>query len=202
MATTKDTDKKPASGGEKKGARESSVIDPAVQEQVAQLQRQLEDERLQRHALIETNNMLACLLAQRGDSRSAPAAKPAGATAMNLRSSGSTVVASVAPFAARASGARVFVSCKLDQFTAENIVIGVIQGVGSSTGNIDLDTKLGIGGLGWDDNTKKSAFGIARVLVGDEGCLLIGQAADFLALSTIEDVVKFLRNNSVHRSVP
>ena len=63
---------------------------------------------------------------------------------------------------------------------------------------IDLDTQLGPGsGLGWDKDTKESAFGFARHLVDKKNCMLLGQPADFAALKTIEDMVKYVENNSV-----
>lgn len=204
MANTKSGDKQSGASTPETRRGKASVkkAEPpntnALSNQIVELERQLADEQMQRMTLIESNNMLTRMLFDGGHSaaEAEPVALPSGRRAASF---GPEAAAKrPASFAERAAAARGFVPCGMGRVAAENVVIGTVAGVGSIPAGIDLDTELGPGsGLGWDKDTKESAFGFARHLVGKRDCLLLGQPADFAALKTIEDMVKYVENNSV-----
>jgi len=204
MATTKSGDNQSGARTPKTRRGKATVKKPeqpntnALLDQIAELERQLADERMQRMTLIETNNMLTRMLFDGGHSAS-EAESVALSSGRRAGSFGEEAAAMPpASFAVRAESAGGFVPCGMGRVAAENVVIGTIAGVGRSTAGIDLDTELGPGGgLGWDKETKESAFGFARHLVGTKNCLLLGQPADFAALRTVEDMVEYVDNNSV-----
>jgi len=153
---------------------------------VAYLEARLVDEHEQRQLLIETNNLLARLLAGRDVTGPIPLSTAVEEDALD---------ASEGIRARRR--ARRLVLCNMSRQRAQKIVFAVVEEIDPSNVSVDDDTKLGVGGLGWNDVRKRACFIPIHDLVADKGCDFRSSADEFEGFLTVGEMVDHVMARSV-----